>query len=130
MTFNEIETALGQRLEGTSGLPSIAWPNKDFEPSGQYVEFRHTPNTRLDDTIDGAGAIQTGFAVITVVSPRNAFTNAANAMAQAIADRFTKGLRLTAGSGNVVISGPASLAAGFSDGAYWRQPITVPYVTE
>lgn len=36
----------------------------------------------------------------------------------------TKALRLTAGSGKVLINAPASPGSAFVDGVYWRQPIT------
>jgi hypothetical protein len=130
MTFNEIETAIGQRLEGMTDCPPIAWPNKDFTPNGTYLEFRHAPNERRDDVISGGYPFQIGIALITVVTARDSFTTTANGLAQDIADRFPKALRLTAGSGNVVINAPANLGNGFVDGVYWRQPVSISYITE
>lgn len=130
MTLDQLETAVGQRLEGMTDCPPIAWPNQDFTPSGTYIEFRHAPNGRIDETIDAAGARFEGLFVITAVVQSGGFSTAANTLAQAIMDRFPKALRLTAGSGNVVINAPASPGSGFQDGAYWRQPVIVSYVTE
>lgn len=130
MTFNEIETALGQHLEQMTDAPDIAWPNKDFTPNGLYVEFRHVPNTRTDAVISGGFPIQIGIALLTVVTAKDQFTSEANTVAQNIADRFPKATRLTAGDGKVVISDSASLATPFVDGVYWRQPVRVPYITE
>ena len=131
MTFAEIETALGQRLSGMSGVPAIAWPNRSFTPgSATYLEFRHSPGERTDPVLAGGDPQQSGIVLITVVTPAGGFATAANTLAQQVADRFPKALRLTAGSGNVVISAPSSLATPFQDGSWWRQPVRVFYITE
>lgn len=132
MTFQNIETALAQRLAAlvlTPALP-IAWENKDFPAVGSYLEFRHAPTTRVDDTTDGSGASQIGIALITVVTPRDTFTNAALVTAQAIANWFPKGLRLAIAGGNVLIYAPTLPASGFVDGRNWRLPVRVFYLTE
>ena len=129
MTFDQIETAVGQHLRGMGSTP-IAWPNQNYTPTGTYIEFRHSPGDRFDDTIDAAGAIQTGIFLLTVVVKAGGFATAANALAQQIADRFPKALRLAAGGGNVVIYAPSALGTPFQDGAYWRQPVRVFYITE
>jgi len=131
VTFNDIETAVGQRLQSMPGCPPIAWPNQDYNPNGTYIEFRHSPNQRIDPVLGGGGApYQTGIFLLTVVVRAGGFATAANTLAQQIADRFPKALRLPAGGGNVVISAAASLATPFQDGAYWRQPVRVFYTTE
>ena len=131
MTFNDIEQSVGQHLEGMIDCPPIAWPNADFTPTGApYIEFRHAPNDRVDPVIDGGYEYQIGLFLLTVVVPSGGFAGTANTLAQDIANRFPKALRLPAGAGNVVISAPSSLANGFQDGAYWRQPVRVPYITE
>lgn len=131
MTLDQIETALGQRLQTMAGVPAIAWPNKDAPGTVPYVEFRHFPNTRDKPAMDGTGPIiQTGIALITVVSARNAFTGPANATAQAIANRFPQGQRLTAGSGQVVIMPAPEFVPGFTDGVHYRQPVRIRYTAE
>lgn len=131
MTFSEIETAIGQHLSGMANVPPIAWPNRKFTPGTvPYLEFRHAPNGSFDPVIAGGYAYQIGLVLITVVIPANQFTTAANTLAQAIANRFPKALRLMASSGNVVINAPTSLATPFQDGAYWRQPVRISYITE
>lgn len=129
--MNGIEKAVGQHLTGMPDCPPVAWPNKDFTPNGTYIEFRHAPNERIDNTIDAVGAYQTGLFLLTVVSEKNKFTTASNAIAKKVADRFAKATRLDAGEdGTVVISAPPSPGTGFPDSGYWRQPITIPYLTE
>ncbi len=130
-TFAQIENAIGQHLAGMASAPAIAWPNADFTPGADpYLEFRHSPNGSFDPVIAGGYAYQIGLALITVVSPAGGFATAANDIAQAVADRFPKALRLTAGTGKVVINAPSSIALGFQDGAYWRVPVRVGYITE
>jgi len=130
MTFNDIEQAIGQHLATMTGAPDIAWPNKDFTPAGIYIEFRHAPNQVIDETISGGFSFQTGLVLMTVVSGKDEFSTTANAMAQKVADRFTKATRLTAGSGKVVINAPTSPGSPFVDGVYWRQPLRISYITE
>lgn len=132
MTFNDIETALGQRLLAVAGSTPIAWPNKDFDPVGNvpYIEFRHAPNTVDDPVISGGYGYQLGLALITVVTERGQFSTEANTLAETIRAGFPKALRLAAGGGNVVINAPTSPGTPFVDGVYWRQPLTVSYITE
>lgn len=132
MTFTEIEQALGQRLSTMAGVPAIAWPNQDFKPpaSGTYIEFRHVPGERIDDTVAGGYPYQTGIVLLTVVTKAGGFNTAANTLAQSIANRFPKALRLAAGGGFVLMYAPAALGTGFQDGAYWRQPVSIRYLTE
>jgi hypothetical protein len=128
MTFDNIEQAIGLRLAGL-GKP-VAWPNRDFTPNGTYIEFRHSPGARFDETIDATGPRQTGIVLLTVVTRAGGFATEANNLAQTIADLFPKALRIPAGSGKVLISAPSSLGPPFQDGAYWRQPVRVFYLTE
>lgn len=129
MNENDIEHAIGQHLAGMGSTP-ISWPNDDFTPNGTYIEFRHAPGDRFDDTIDATGAIQTGIVLLTAVTRSGAFANEANALAAQIANRFPKALRLDAGGGTVVITAPASPGTPFQDGAYFRKPVRVFYITE
>ncbi len=133
MTFNEIEQALGQRLAGMTPAYPIAWPNKDYDPkpAGRvpYIEFAHVPTAVTDESIDASMHVHTGIALLTVVVNRDAFSNQANTIAQAVADRFKMGSRLAAGSGSVMIGQPAEPVAGFTDGIYYRAPVRVTYRT-
>lgn len=132
MTFQEIETAIGQHLTGLASVPPIAWPNQDFAvPStGTYIEFRHVPTERVDDTVSGGYPYQYGIALLTVVIRSGGFNTSANTIAQQIADRFPKALRLATTGGDVLMYAPAAFGTPFQDGAYWRQPVSVFYITE
>lgn len=131
MTFNEIEQTLGQWLEGMADAPPIAWPNKDYNPQDglPYVEFRHVPTIRTDDSIDGGHEVQTGIVLLTVVTERDKFTTQAATIGQAIANRFSYGLRIAGATGDVMVSKPVDPVAGFVDGVYWRQPVRITYRT-
>ncbi len=130
MTFDEIETAVGQRLAAMTDVPDIAWPNRAFDPGEKYIEFRHSPTSRPDDVLTGGYEFQTGIFLLTAVTKAGEYSGEANGIAQDIADHFPKALRLTAGDGEVVITAPPSPATPFQDGAYWRQPVRVFYITE
>jgi hypothetical protein len=130
MTDNDIENAIGQHLAAMTNCPPIAFPDKDFTPNGPYIEMRHVPGERFDDTIDAIGAIQTGIILLTAVTPAGGFATAANTIAGAIAARFPKALRLAAAGRTVLINAPASPGTPFTDGAYFRKPVRVFYITE
>ena len=130
MTDQDIENAIGQHLAGMANCPPIAWPNQDFTPNGSYIEFRHVPGDRVDDTIDAIGAIQTGIILLTAVVRSGAFASEANAIAGQMATRFPKALRLPVAGRTVLINAPASPGTPFQDGVYFRKPVRVFYVTE
>lgn len=130
MTFDDIETAVGKHLALMQDCPSIAWPNKDYSGTTPYIEFRHAPTDRVDETVSGGYPRQIGLFLLTVVVERDKFTGPANAIAQDIADRFPKAQRIIAADGTVLINTPSSLGTGFQDGSFWRQPVRVSYITE
>lgn len=130
MDFKEIEQVIGQHLSGMAGVPDIAWPNKDYDGAVPYIEFRHVPVERVDPVISGGFAYMSGIVLLTVVVARDGFTSAAWDIVQDISDRFPKALRLAGSTGTVVINRPAVPGTGFVDGTYWRQPISVSYITE
>jgi hypothetical protein len=133
MTFAEIETAIGQRLADLDPAYPIAWPNKDYDPKADgavpYIEFRHVPTLRSDDSLEGGHEYQTGIALLTVVTMRDSFSTQGNLIAGALAGLFYYGLRITTDDGFVQVMKPADPVAGFVDGVYWRQPVRVTYRT-
>ena len=124
-----IEQAVGERIVVELGA-TIAWPNQDFTPSGPYVELRLIPGERIDDTIAGGHIYETGIVLVTVVYSSGGFSVAAGTLAAQIADLFPKALRLVTDGGNVLMYAPAAFGTPFQDGAYWRQPVRVFYITE
>jgi hypothetical protein len=135
LSNDAIETALGQHLVTMPNVPPIAWPNANYDPKSlsavPYLEFVHAPVGRVDEVISGGYERQIGLALITVVVERGKFTGQANMIAESVAKRFPKALRLSLlTGGDIVINAPSEIVQGFADGVYWRVPVRVNYVTE
>ena len=131
MTLNEIETALGQHLEGMSNCPPIAWGSKSADHALPYLRTLHSPVTRIQPTVDcSVPEDKTGIWLVTVVAESDMFTTEANTIAEAVAQRFKAGTRLDAGSGKVLID-RAQPVDGFHDEANnWAVPVRINYKTE
>lgn len=127
MNAADIQAALGQRLAATSGIPEIVWGNKDADPALPYVAADFVPVTRTDDTLAGTMPVETGYLMASVVSVQNEFATPALVIAQAIADQFPQGLRLSITGATVVIIKPAFIARGYPDGPNWRTPVRIDY---
>lgn len=140
ISLTDIEFIIGRWLQRIEGLPPISWQNKAFDVSLPYIEFRHSPNTIISDTLGSGFEHRLGIFLLTVVTERNQSTIQSNNIAESIAKQFSKGLHLVRDGDDVVqsivnrntvtINQPTSFGAGFIDGAYWRQPITIFYITE
>lgn len=128
MNAADIQAALGQRLAATSGIPTIVWPNKNAAPALPYVAVDFVPVTRTDRTLGGTVTAETGYLMASVVSAQNEFATAALTKAQAIADQFPQGLRLSIAGATVTITKPAFIGRGYPDGPNWRTPVRIDYV--
>lgn len=134
ITIKQISTALGQHLEGMTDCPPVAWPNKtpkDDPLPLPYLRFRHDPVSRSNASLaKDIPADQTGLALVTVVSQSDTFANEAEGLAEDIAQRFTEGTRIAAGSGQVLIS-RSEPVPGFADPrGNWNVPVRIRYRTE
>lgn len=140
ISLNDTEFVIGRWLQGIDNLPPIAWQNKEFNDKPPYIEFRHSPNTIINDRLGSGFEHRLGIFLMTVVMPRNESTVKANEIAETIVRRFPKALHLVREGDEVVqtivrrrtvtINEPSIFGAGFYDGTYWRQPVTVFYITE
>lgn len=131
MTDDDITTAFGQHLVGMTGCPPVAWPNGPSPSTLPHLIVRHEPVSRVEKALAGGGEQQVGFFFVTVVSTRGAHATVANTLAQSIAARFTKALRLPAGGGAVLIAAASEPATGFHDKAEnWCVPVRIRYRTE
>jgi hypothetical protein len=123
-----ISNAIGQRLAAAPSIGVIVWENKDASPARPYLQFQLVRVNRRDATMGSTSPISRGFALITVVGEINKFSTEAAVIADKVADRFPKGLRLNvSGGGVVVIIDPPSVLQGFKDGPDWRLPVRVEY---
>lgn len=131
MNINAIETALGQHLAGMSGGHPIAWANKAAQPAKPYLRARHDPVSQVNPSIDGStGRDEIGLWLVTVVCESDKFTGEGNTIAQAVADRFRQGLRIS-GTGGVVVVYRVEIVGGFHDKQNdWNIPVRVTYRTE
>lgn len=130
MTATAIETALKARL-ATLALPK-AWPNQDYDPTASgklpYIACDLVKADTTDATLDAVQPVSTGRLIATVVVARGTSTATANGHADTIAALFPMGLRITAGSQTITITQPAHIREGMADGAYWRVPVSVPFL--
>jgi len=140
MTLDEIETALGQRLAAMTNCPPIAWGNKtppwDHPNSTQpkpktYLRTLHNPVSRIQPVVDcDYPEDKTGIWLVTVVAESDKFTTEANGIAEAIAQQFREGTRLSAGSGNVLIERAEPVAGLHDEANNWTVPVRMTYKTE
>lgn len=130
MIYGEISDALKGRLLTVAGVIPVSWPGLDFVPGAEYIEFRHAPVGRFDNTGAATVAYQEGIALITAVVKAGIGEKRVEQIADTIRAGFPMGLRITAGSGKVLITKPADPVPGFTDGAYYRLPVRVDYTTE
>lgn len=140
ISMNDTEFVIGSHLEGIENLPPVAYQNKEFSGEPPYIEFVHSPNTVINDTLGSGFEHRLGIFLLTIVTPRNDFTEKTNDIAESIVKRFPFGLSLRRDGDNVLydkvrretvtINGPTFIGPSFADGSYWRQPVTVFYITE
>ena len=130
MTFADIDNALKARLNAIRAGIAVAWPGLSFQPGAEFIEFQHSPVTRTDTTLTGDYSTQEGIVLMNAVVRSNIGEKRALEIADLIRGGFRMGLRLAAGSANVVIEKPAEPRPGFTDGTYYRIPVVVNYTTE
>lgn len=128
MNEASIANALGQRLAAAPSLGTIVFENKDATPARPYLQFEVVRVNRRDETINGTSPISLGFVLVTIVSDVDKFATGATQIADSVAARFSKGLRLNvSGGGVIVIIQPPSVLQGFRDGPDWRVPVRIEY---
>lgn len=124
----DVSQALGEHLAGMTDCPPIAWENRDFTPERPYLVVQMVRVSRRSPDLNGSGGTYArGYMQVTVVSDVDVWANAAERLADAIAARFPKALRLTAAGGKVTITDAADVKQGFRDGPNWRLAVQVPY---
>lgn len=129
MTAAAIGAALKARLGTLSFAPAIpiAWPNKDFTPTGDrflQATIVRAPNQRV--TIR-AQHRRSGSLVVTVASRVNNGSGEGDGLADAVAAHFPADLMLAAGANRLRITEDPSIRDGFLDGAFWRTPVVIPF---
>lgn len=130
MIASQVGAALKARLAALTFNPTIpvAWPNKDFTPTGdRYLAAAivRAPNQRL--TL-GAEHRMSGSLVVTVASKAGVGSGEGDGVADAIAAHFPADLVLTlSGGARLRITAAPSVRDGYLDAGYWRTPVIVPF---
>lgn len=124
-----IDAALKARVAALTFSPaiSVAWPNKDFTPSGdRYLQVQIVPAPNQRMTIRGASR-KSGSLVVTVASRPNNGSGEGDGLADAVAAHFPVDLKLTTTEGIVRITAEPSIREGFVEGGFWRTPVVIPF---
>lgn len=119
------------------GLP-ISWPNVIFSGSAPYYEVLPPPASRTGGTLKGNEVVrEIGSYVINVVvdvdldQSTSEFLDLgedqANDYADNLKDLFPEGKVMQIDGGNVVVTKPPDIRAGFRDGALWKVPVAINY---
>lgn len=129
MTASLTHAAIKARIAALTFSPAIpvAWPNKNFAPSGDrflQVAIVPAPMQRLGVSAKHRRA---GSVVITVASKENNGSGESDGLADAVAAHFPADLKLAAGAKAVRITETPSIRDGFLDGGYWRTPVVIPF---
>ena len=129
MNAQAIGAALKARLAAlTFAQPiPIAWPGKDFTPSGRFIaaQIDGLPNERL--TI-GTHHRFAGVFLLVVAIEAGRGTGEADGIADAICAHFPCDLTLTLSNGaGLRITSTPSVRGGYLDGAWWRVPVSAPF---
>lgn len=105
----------------------VAWPNKDYTPTGErFLQVQILP-APLDRMTIGGRHRRSGSVIITVASRVNNGSGEGDGLADAVAEHFPADLILTAGSQRLRITAEPSIREGFVDVGYWRTPVVIPY---
>lgn len=129
ISLEEIEIALGQHLDGMTGLPAggVAWQNHDANPQRPFLACDHVPGSRTDSTLDGTGETVTGQLMVYVVVESGGFTKTANSLADLVIARFQYRTLISLTIGGILIVKPPEVLPGYKDGPDWRLPVRIDY---
>lgn len=131
LSLADIETALSEAVEAERYVYPIAWPNRTIDPPRPFLMFQHVPTNWTDNTMEARTPRAEGYITITIVRRANEFSTPANQMADYIMRAFPMGRRIQTRAGvTVLINRPPRPMMGMMDGADWRQPVQIFYVTE
>jgi hypothetical protein len=125
MTAAATHAAIKARVEALTFSPAmpIAWPNKDYTPTGErFLQVAIVPAPAQRMTID-AQHRRAGSVVITIASKANNGSGEGDGLADAVAAHFPADLRFS----GIRITAAPSIREGFLDGKFWRTPVVIPF---
>ena len=128
--FFDISAALDDRLNGMAGLPAVAWPNREFNPTTGALYLR--PTMILGDTVGGSSSgatikdMYSGIYQVDIFAPSGQGKSEAAQMADAVADRFKRDTQLTY-NGRTVSIGHSTQLPPRNDGAFYVVPVMIDF---
>ena len=127
--FLEAQVALDKRLNTLVGLPPVAHENSEYTPTEGTLYIRPTNLPAGSAAVGMANTdsiLTVGLYQIDVFAPLGNGAGPALVVADAIAEHFSRGLRLVNGDSTVVLGTPAQQPASTS-GAWYMVSVVIPY---
>lgn len=126
--INDIQNALNSRLNGVTGLPTVAWPNVEFTPTQgtNYVRPTLLPASNVLNALDGDEECK-GIYQIDVYTQLKKGTSPLWTIADAIRDHFKNSNSITSGSQVVHIQQVSVSQADRQEG-FWHCFVAVTYL--
>jgi hypothetical protein len=126
---SDITQALNTQAEvmvAALGYPAI-WPRKGGDvPAGEHVTIQQLRNDDVPMDLSGQVYMRTGFFIVTLVSPLNAYDVVTRKQAGAIAAYFLRVQQLTANGTKVTMMG-TTIRNGREEAQRWETPIYISY---
>lgn len=124
MTHTALLTAIYTKVGGLVGLPSIAYPNINFNPSGDYVAVYTLPAETVNETIDGL-VYKSGIIQVDCVTADKVGEIKAAQYADLVLAAFPVGTVITTG---VIVNRPTFVSRGLNTGdGHYKIPVTIQY---
>lgn len=130
MSTKAIRNALKTQLDSAmSPRPSTAWPNVSFDAGTlPRLEITFDGVERTGGTLKGNEVLrEVGIFAVVVCVEQGQGEDAALDYADDIAAAFPEGQRIAFTGGEITITQPAAIRAGFPDKTAYRVPVVVRY---
>ena len=132
MKNKDIHKAFTRKLESIANALTVpvAWENVSFTPpaSGIYIEENFLPAESEDLFIQGTAATHRGVYQVTVVYPLGKGVQAAEDLADKIAEYFPNNAIIDSANKRLFVNGFASIFSGYPDTTAYRVPVSIPYM--
>lgn len=123
-----IESRLATWAAAQTPALTVAWQNKAFtKPTGAHLRATMLPAPGISNHLQGGDHLRVGLYQIDVCVPQGAGPGAAEAFIAALEAQFHAGLRLTAGSGAVLITEPLSALPAQNEDTHYVVPCRFEY---
>lgn len=123
-----LKEAVALAADGFSPAIPVAWENRDYVPSGRFIQATiiPAPNERL--TIRGQHRVSGSLSLV-VATKTDKGTGEGLGIADALAAAFPCDLKLTTTDKTIRITAQPSIRQAFQDGGWWRTPVIIPFET-